>query len=406
MSSFNYKEHREAFVETDPDLKLSHKMFSTAAVNAFAEHNSSPRGLMMSSHISQAIVINEPKENMIQTGLESELAKYTVAKIVENDSEILSVIKRYNFLGEEDKVASRLVVIRDIETGELDIVDIPYYNAYHPYFGFKFNLNEELDTYVRGDVISKGTRLATPPTILEDGGYGIGRDVNVCNMSLPEVDEDGIVVSESFCENFKFKLFDTRTIEVGDDSFLLNIYGDENEYKPFPEIGDYINDEGVVAVKRKYDPLYGPCLYSAKDTTEFNPLFDDAVYTRGKGGKIVDIKCYYSPRRKKSLPSGTDELCFKYSNALITYYNQIIETYDSINRDYKKVFNKDIQVSNRFNALLVEAYGVVDSSFHGTKCKKMYRKESLDLFRLEFTIEYTITPGIGQKFTGLAGDDF
>jgi len=403
MSEFNYKEHRDSFVETDPDLKLSHKLFSMGAINGFIEHNSSPRGLMMSSHISQLVVINEPEEDVTQTGLEDELRKYTVAKLVENDSEIISVIKRYNMLGETDKVASRLVVIRDTETGELDIVDIPYANTFHPYFGFKYKLNEELDTYVRGDVLSKDTRLAVPPTVLDSGGYGFGKDINIANMSLPEVDEDGFVASKSFCEKFKFKIFDNRTIEVGENSFLLNIYGDENEYKPFPEIGDYINDSGVVAVARKYDPLYGPCLYGKDDVREFNPLFDEAVYTRGSKGKIVDIKCYYNPRRKKALPTGTDKYCFKYSDALLSYYSQIVETYDSMNNEYNRMFNKDITVSNAFNRLLVEAYGVLDSSHYGTKCKKMYRKETLDLFRIEFTIEYELTPGVKSKVTNLHG---
>jgi hypothetical protein len=403
MSEFNYKEHRSSYVEQDADIKLSHKLFSMASLNSCIEHDSSPRGLMMSSHIGQPVIINDPEEDMLQTGLESELRKYTVAKVVENDSEILSVIKRYNILGETDKVASRLVVVRDLVTGELDAIDIPYANTFHPYFGFKYVLNEELDTYVRNDVLPKGTNLALPPTVLDGGGYGFGKDVNVANMTLPEVDEDGFVVSRSFCEKFKFKIFDTRIIEVGENSFLLNIYGDDNGYKPFPEIGEYINDEGVVAVARKYDPLYGPSLYGKEDVKTFNPLFDEAVYTRGNKGKIVDIKVFYNPRRKKALPTGTDRYCFKYSDALLAYYSQIVETYESINNEYRRTFNRDVTVSNAFNRLLVEAYGVLDSSHYGTKIKKMYRKETLDLFRIEFTIEYEITPGIRIKATNLHG---
>jgi len=403
MSEFNYKDHIDSYVEQDPDLQLNKKMFSMAAINPFVEHNSSPRGLMMSSHIAQLVVINEPEENMLQTGLESELRKYTVAKQVDNDSEVLAVIKRYNILGEDNKTTSRLVIIRDLETGELDIVDIPYSNTFHPYFGFKYKLNEELDSYVRGDVLPKDTQLAVPPTVLDDGGYGFGKDINVATMTLPEVDEDGFVVSESFCNKFKFKIFDKRVVEAGEDSFLLNIYGDDDNYKPFPEIGEYINDTGVVAAVRKNNPLYAPCLTSVKDTQDFNPLFDEAVYTRGNKGKIVDIKVYYSPKRKRALPAGTEKYLVKYSDALLAYYNQIVETYESINRDYKRMFNKDITVSNAFNALLVEAYGILDSSHYGTKRKKTYRKESLDLFRIEFTIEYELTPGVKNKFTNLMG---
>ena len=407
--SFDWRSNIDSYKELDPDLKLNHKMFSMASLNPFIEHNSSPRGLMMSSHISQLVVINNPEENMIQTGVEKELGKYTAAKVADEDCEVISVIKRYNILGtgnkvDEDEIAEYLLMVRNLETGVLDIIQIPYKNSYHPYFGFKYERNEDLDSYVRGDVIPKDTILAKPPTNLDNGGYGFGKDINVCNMVLPEVDEDGFVVSESFCKKFKYKIFDTRTIEVGEDSFLLNIYGDENEYKPFPEIGERINDSGVVAVARKYDPLYAPGLYSKEDVREFNPLMDEAVYTRGKGGKIVDIKVYSSFRRKKALPTGTDKYCFKYSDALLAYYNQIVETYESLNREYNRTFGRDIEVSNRLNVLLVEAYGILDSSNPKSKCKKMYRKETLDLFRIEFTIQYEYESGKKHKITDLHGN--
>ena len=401
---FDWRKHIDVYKEVDDDLKLNHKMFSMASLNAFVEHNSSPRGLMMSSHIAQLVVLNEPEENMIQTGLEKELGKYTISKIVDEDSEVLSVIKRYNTLGDINKVSEYLVITRSLETGVIDAIKIPYYNAYHPYFGFSYNKNEDLDSLIRGDVLPKDTVLASPPTNLENGGYGFGKDINVANMVLPEDDEDGFIVSESFCKKFKFKIFDTRTIEVGEDSFLLNIYGDENEYKPFPEIGEYINESGVVAVARKYDPMYAPGLYSKNDLREFNPLFDEAVYTRGKRGKIVDIKVYSSFRRKKALPTGTDKYCFKYSDALLAYYRQIVETYESINRDYNRTFGRDVEVSNNFNMLLVEAYGILDSSSPKSKCKKMYRKETLDLFRVEFVIENELQIGVKNKITDLHGN--
>ena len=407
MSSnkFNWKDHRDSYVESDPDLKVNSKMFSLAAINPFVDSNSSPRGLMMLSHLSQLIVLNESEENMIQTGVESELGKYTISKKIDSDSEVVSVIKRYNMIGEEDKAVSRLVIVKNLETGELDAVDIPYYNAFHQYFGFKYKVNENIDTLVRGDVLPSETVLASPPTVLEDGGYGFGRDVNVASMTLPEVDEDGFIVSKSFCDKFKFKIFDTRTIEVGESTYLLNMYGDENDYKPFPEIGDYVNETGVVAVSRKYDTMYGPALYSLDDNRDFDPSFDEAVYARPGGkSKVVDIKIYASHRRKKSLPTGTDKYCVKYSNALLAYYRQIVQAYESANNDYNRMFGRDVVVSNKLNMLLVEAYGILDSSFPDSKCKKMYRKETLDLFRIEITLENEPMVGVRMKFTGLAGD--
>ena len=405
INAFDWREHRDSYVEVDKDIALSQEMFSMSAINPFIEHNSSPRSLMMNSHISQLIVLNESEENMIQTGVESELSKYTVSKKLESDSEVITVIKRYNMLGEPDKAVGRLVITRNLETGELDATDIPYYNAFHPYFGFKYKVNESLDSMVRGDVLPKDTILASPPTVLDNGGYGFGRDVQIASMTLPEVDEDGFVVSRSFCNKFRFKIFDTRTIEVGENSYLLNMYGDENDYKPFPEIGDYINDTGVVAVARKYDPMYAPALYSTIDNMEFNPLFDEAVYARpGTKSKVVDVKIYKSHSRKRALPTDTDKYCDKYSDALLAYYRQVIETYESANKEYNRTFGRDVAVSNKYNMLLVEAYGIIDSSNINSVCKKMNRKQKLDLYRIEITLESSPTIGTRMKFSGLHGD--
>lgn len=405
MSDFNYREHRYAYVEQDEDLKLKRKYMSAAALNPFIEHNSSPRGLMMSLHIAQLVVLNKSEENIVQSGLEKELAKYTTAVVAENDLEVINVIKRYNILGEDDKVVGYTLIVRNIDTGELDAIEIPMFNKFHPYFGYKYKIDEEVSTFVRGDIIEKGINLATPPTIIDENSYGFGRNINVVHMSLPEVDEDGFIISESACKKFGFKIFDNRTIEVGENSFLLNLYGDDENYKPFPEIGEHINDTGVVVAARKYDQKYGPALYGKDDIKTFNPMFDEAVYTRGKNSKVIDIKIYYNPRKKRSLPEGTDRYCFKYSDALLSYYQQLIITYENMQNEYTKVFNKNLPVGNKLNTLLVEAYGILDSSFIGTKFKKNYRKEILDLFRIEFELEHSIERiGVGYKLTGLAGD--
>ena len=391
---------RKFLVEDDPEIKLNKKLFSAAAMNPFVEHNSSPRGLMMSSHIAQLVVLNNPEENMIQTGLEYEFGKHALSKRIDGAVEVIAVIDRYKHIITNANT-EKVVVYRDLETGEIDCLEMPAFNAYHPYFGFKYKFTEKAETLIIGDTI-EDEDLAVPPTMKEDGGYGFGRDVNVAFMSLPEVDEDGFVVSESMCKDFKFKIFEKRYIEVGNDSFLLNLYGDEDNYKPFPDIGEYINDTGVVAASRKYNSEYAPALYSKKDLMEFNPIFDEAVYTREGKGKIIDIKVHNNPNKKKALPSGTDAQCRKYSVALVAFYEQIIQVYERLEQEYGR-YNREFIIGNRFNTLVVEALGIVESSNIKSPLKKMYRKEMLDLYRIEFVIEFEYDLSVKNKITDLHG---
>ena len=391
---------RKFFVEEDPELRLNKKLFSAAAMNPFVEHNSSPRGLMMSSHIAQLVVLDNPEENMIQTGLEYEFGKHALSKRIDGPVEVIAVIDRYKHIL-TNASTEKVIIYRDMNTGEVDCLEIPVYNTYHPYFGFKYRFTDKVESLVIGDII-EDEDLAVPPTMKEDGGYGFGRDVNVAFMSLPEVDEDGFVVSESMCKDFKFKIFEKRFIEVGNDSFLLNLYGDEDNYKPFPDIGEYINETGVVAASRKYNSQYAPALYSKKDLMEFNPIFDEAVYTREGRGKVIDIKVYNNPNKKKALPSGTDKQCEKYSRALLAFYEQIIQVYERLVSDYGR-YGRELIIGNRFNSLIVEALGIVESSNVKSPLKKMYRKEMLDLYRIEFVIEFEYELSVKNKITDLHG---
>lgn len=403
MVSEYFNKNRDAFIETDKDLMLNHKFFSAAAINSCIEHNSSPRGLMMSSHISQALVLIDSRENILQTGMELEFGKYTISKKLKTTSEVISVIKRYQTMNSKQEVSEYIVIYRELETGMVNSMSIPYANRYHPYFGFKFDINKDIETYVRGTVLDKNTYLAKTPSLKKNGGYALGKDVNICNMTMPNNDEDGFIVSKSLLNNFKFKLFETKTIDVGEDSFLLNLYGDEDNYKPFPDIGEVVNETGAVFASRAYNDKFGPILYGKSSVRSFDPNFDRAVYTKGPGGKVIDVKVYRNNRKKKMLPTNTDVQCEKYASALVSYHKQIINVYESLNREYHKTFGRDLEVGPNFNTLLVESYGIVESDNPKTKLKKMYRKETLDIYRIEITIEYEITPTIGFKLTDLSG---
>lgn len=52
--------------------------------------------------------------------------------------------------------------------------------------------------------------------------------------------------------------------------FPLNLYGDENTYKPFPNIGDLVREDGMIVALRK-----GPATHS----TEVDPVNDAVLYS-------------------------------------------------------------------------------------------------------------------------------
>jgi len=390
------------FTEDDPDLKLKPHHFSGAAVNSFIDFNSSPRGVMLSSQVSQRIVINNPTVNSIQNSTNYELGKCTISKKLEDNVEVLSVIKRR--VSFKSKILERVVVFRNLETGVIDCLEMPLFSRLHNYFGFEFDVDKRVDSLNRGDLLEKDTLLAKSPALTDDGLYNMGRDVNVALMSHRDVDEDGFLVSKQFLEDFKFNIFETYTLEGGEESFFLNVNEKNGEYTPFPRIGDKINSNGLIMASRNFDDQYAPSLYSPKACREANPIFDNCVYGRNFDGEVIDVKVFKSNKRKKTLPIGTGGTLDQHAASLVSYYKQLIDVYETLNSEHRNLHGYDLSVGNSFNVLLVEAYGIVESEVPSNKLKKMYRKEILDLYRVQVTVRYDVTLNKGFKPTDLSAN--
>jgi len=390
----NIEKYGDLFKEKDPDLKLRQELFSMQALNPFIIYNSSPRGLMMSSHIAQLVVLNKPEKNIVQTSLDRDLAKYVISAKFLHDVEIVDVIKRYNGWYGEAANTEYVIIYRRLEDGVYDTMSIKRFNKFHTHFGFEYKFLIDPDTMYPGQIFKKDTYIAVPPTILnEDMDYGIGLNANVAMITLPEVAEDGVIVSESYCKRMAFKIFETRILHVDPEEILLNLYGDDNNYKPFPEIGEKINENGILMATRKIndDALLG--LITTKELRKVNPIFDNAVYA---DGKVIDIKVYKN-YKNKIIAKEPDEFVDKYVVSLEDFYRRILDTYNNIKRSNRE----EPELTAKMSKDIATAYAITDSA--NGRLKKVYRKDEINLYRIEIVVEKELIPTVGYKITDLHG---
>jgi len=401
----NIKKYKKYLVEQDPDLKISLDMLGISGLNNFIAYNSSPRGVMMASHISQSLVLNNPEPKIVYTGLEDELGKYSMLKKFDHDVEVIAVIPRYGLGTGVNPIVEYVIIYRDTETDVIDAMSIPRFNRFHTYFGFKYIIDEEyINSLMTGDIIPAGKVLAWSPGYNpETEEYSYGVNLNVIFMSLEGIAEDGVIVSESALKKLEFTLIDHRAIEGGSKTSFLNIYGDDEEFKPFPDIDEPINDTSIFAVTRENDVRFAPMLYTRDNLKSYNVIFDKCVYARKPGGNVEDIKVYKNNLNAK-LPEGTEKQLEKYSNALITFYKKIIEVYESRNKAYKTLNKEDLVVGDEFGTLLNMAYTMVETSAPKSRVKKTLKKDLLDLYRVEADISYVMRPGIKYKISSIYGD--
>jgi len=390
------------------DMSIREELVGIHAIQPFLPHISAPRSIMVSSQLSQVVTLTNGDERIIQTGLENQFGNYTYSKKFDTDVRIIALVDRYNGIDANsvNETVEITVIFENLETGEIDYLDVPNYHSLHQYFGFEYQWNTELlNTLNNGSVVKKDTVLADSPT-RKEGGYAFGLNANICLLTIPETAEDGVVISESTAKRLSYKVYEKRTVEYGIDSFPLNMYGDEENYKAFPEIGERINDDGVLMVLREYDSELSPALTSINDVKDFNPMFDKAIYVKGKGGRIVDISLTTNPRFKKETYNNTNDLADKYANSLIEYHKKLLDVYRKLESDhYKKFRNNNMPISDKLNKLILNSLAIVNPD--NKPIEKTYKNERQDLYRIEFVIEYDYAEkggvALGAKITDLSG---
>lgn len=377
-------------------LGLEPELLALTSLNQFSLHNSASRSVMMLGQLSQAISLLDGDERLCQSGIETKLGTTAFNKVFKNDSKILSINHKFRAVeyNEVDADVEFTIIYMDMVTGEVEEMVIPKYQKNHNYFGFDYRYTDALLNLEYGQIVPGGTILATPRSITQDGGYKFGVNLNIALITLPEVGEDAIIISETAAKKMRFKLYETRRISFGKDILPLNLYGDDKEYKIFPDIGEYINDSGILAATREYDDMLAGSLFSDKALREPDVTFDNCIYVRGRG-KVIDVNVVYTPQgQRKSFWDRTEVQVARYHKSIRRYNKSIVDTYKNIKSSYDNV-----RSGNKLHRHIVDILCVEDDSI-----KNLYRKEVMNTWTVDVTVEYELTPGNGYKLAGVSGD--
>lgn len=476
VSAENSKQ--EVIVPIDPVLKIREELVGPHAINPLVQHNSSARSYMFTAHQSQSVTLVNGDTPILQTGVDSQLSEHTFGVKVPDYGEssgvkVLKVINRYdNISGNyaSDIVEKYIITLReelgDPTTGEshyvLDLLKVPtHHTGLHQNFGFSYIQNEDVLSNLRkGTVLPSGTKLATSPSVRENGDYALGVNANMLLCSHPDIAEDSVIISESLAKKMRYHVFEVKAIEFGSEYLPLNLYGDDENYKPFPEIGDMIGEHSVLAALRNFkdfssskgilvdDPKdFSPALLSNYDLRHFDTIFDKCTYVRGPGckvdigngetedsGVVIDIKCYRNLKQPNELYYGMDKYPEKYSNSYIKFSEEVLKSYHKIveelgDRDYGYGQTKILKTPALHNFIVNAGKIVPQFNTHfiksnitmkqlsdelkrnkessgsnlPNKLTLSNRNEILDTYRVEFTIRYTVTLTKGHKISDQSG---
>lgn len=378
--------------------ELRRDLASSPGLNPWLAFNSSARVQMYSSHLGQKLVIAGATDKLCQSGMETEYAKYTFSIKMPVDGTIIRTIDRYKKTIDKDSIdlnPQTIVIFEDDRTKEVGVLSLPLFCSYHQYFGFEYKGTSAVNSLIRGNHIPKDTIFLDSPAVSDQGNYRYGVELNMAFMSHPSVSEDGIMICRDVLDKFKFKTYETRTASWGSNTFPLNMYGTVDNYKPFPDIGEYLRKDALLMMMRTYDKTLAPVTQSIHDVMIPDYFSDKGIYVNGPGGRVVDIKVYVSDSSLFENSGTIDTQVNKYLLATRDFHEKIVSEW----RRLKRERGDSLNISDAFHRQVVESLAYIGEKDETPKISKIYRKNPLDDYRVEFTIEYEITPREGFKFT-------
>lgn len=344
---------------------------------------SSARSIMFTSHLKQFVNLSEPEFPRVYTGYETMVGRHSTGlKRSKTNCKVTHKIRRF----ENDHLYS--LVLYDEENDRYDIIHKKVVEDLTEKFGYAYN-NENLDKLDIGDNISKGDVLYKTNSYDEDNNYGFG--VNTTFMYLLDNDtiEDAVKCSESFAKSMLSKEVETITVSLNDNDILCNIYGDNDNYKCFPDIGEKTKDKVVCCKRRIFNDQI---LYDLKKSNlrKIDYGNDELKFC---SGRVVDIKVYCN-KNIDELPDTPFYHQIKYylSNEL-RYYNEILEICSEIRSSGSK-YSRDIDY------IYKKAKEILDDNYK-------WREEDNSVFSnivLEFLIERDVPVSRGSKISGRYGE--
>lgn len=395
----------EAYQQKLRSRNIDETMLGNACLDPFYGTTSSARGAMFLSHIGQSPESEGCEPRRWQTGMELQFGEYTFDVKFPVDCVILAVLRKYPTSGMGSAIRRNPVTTVVFEHyydkhKTKDVLHITDFCSLHQDFGFKLEKNKQvMENLVPGQMFAKGTVIAQTRAIRSDGMWGAGVNMNAVFMSMPGTIEDGFIFGDEALAKLSPRIYNEAIGNAGRKAFFLNMYGDENNYKPFPDIGEQIRPDGVVFALRELDPDLSPADMTCRALMTLDRTFDKATIGI-PGATVVDINIYRDDRVNPShTPLGMDTQLVKYHTALSEYYRGIMKLYNTLYGRWKD----QLRVTPEFHQLVVEAQIHLPVKQDQRKLSRMWRLEPLDEWRVNITYEAIKMPGGAYKATDWHG---
>lgn len=361
-------------------------VLSTNMSLSFPQYTSSSRMIMIANQLKQCVIPLKTEKPRVFTNYENEvgnLSDYNVR--ADSDCVVKKII--HKFPKSESPVKPYIVFMQNTKTGEYIIYHRNDVMNFPEKYGCQMD-NHWIDQLKEGDIVNEGDTLFRPTSYDKYGNWGFGKNIPfICEINDDTID-DAVLVSQTLNDTYTSVETEPVKIMANENDIFLNWYGDDDNYKVIPDIGERTK-QNQICIKRIIRK--SQIFYDMSSANTKKKLDGDITYYGD--GVIVDIDIY-SNKERKDIPDTI------FNRQILEYLDQINAYWEEI-RDYtQELLDANEKVSVEIRALNKRAKELLDPDI-------VIRDESNSAFS-NFVIYVQIkrTPGLsfGQKITGRYGN--
>lgn len=306
----------------------------------FAASNSGSRKLMFGIQLEHRLPLLDPDVAFIQTGYEMEFGKNSSSYITANeDLVVLGTVAKFS------KIPKHHYYIFAVnKENEISVFERKQYKHITENYGYLFN-NDYLDALSYGSTISKGTPVQKSMAFDEYDNRMDGKNLLTMYSSCEETMEDAIVISESAAKKLASPLVKKVCIPINDNDIPLNLYGDSNLYKIFPDIGEESVNSILCGLRKekKEEMLFSQSYSRLRELS-----ISDERYT--VAGKVVDINVYCNSPEKLAEYDYNAQLKYYYDdnirmcNDIVSLLEPYLKNGYTMDFDLQRLYSNSIGV--------------------------------------------------------------
>lgn len=314
----------------------------------FNNTNSGSRKIMQGIQMEQATQLLNPEVPIISTGYENQFGEYN-SNFVVADADFL-VLDRIPKFSKNPSIHYWLLVL-NLKTNELSAIERTGYKHITEFYGYLYD-NEYLDNMEVGKTIKEGDVIKKTISYDEYNNRAEGLNLTTMYIACEDVKEDPIVISESAAKRFSAPLIDRVEIKINDNDILLNLYGKGNEYKTFPDIGEYIQNNILCSVRRELKDE--EALFSQSWERLKQIMMNDRTYI--VEGRVIDIDVFCNNPEKIESVMYNQQIKQYYDEVMI-YANRFVKAVDDITANHAGPIKLDYHLARQYQRAYDIAHG-------------------------------------------------